>query len=389
MFFNNDVISLVPGGLAYGGACPDMTGINGNIKQDPQFVDAARNNYHLQASSPAIDTGIVLAGSMPDKDLDGNGRIGPGNAVTCLGLVDMGAYEFGLTTSGTAFLPSSLDLGAALVGSNTNSTFISVPVQGCIQLSSVKTTGDFQQSNFCGGSIGAASACSIQVTFAPTSDGLRTGSLNFDFGTSSPAQTVTLTGTGFQPQLPTSPGGLTFAPQTLQTTSAAQSVTTLGGFTPPLQVNGIWISGDFSQTNNCSQFNFGSNCVFSIVFTPTAAGLRTGSLIINTNQGVANVPLSGTGLNSASATLTPFSLVFPDQLVNTLSAAQPVTLSNTGVTSFVPGVITISGDFAADSSQCQVPLAPGSSCVYAITFKPSAIGTQGREFSPSKQMQGR
>ncbi|MHC4328768.1 MAG: NosD domain-containing protein [Planctomycetota bacterium] len=62
----------------------------GNIHADPLFVDTANADYHLQASSPCIDSGDNSA--IPRSlavDLDGNPRI-------INGIVDMGAYECGI-----------------------------------------------------------------------------------------------------------------------------------------------------------------------------------------------------------------------------------------------------------------------------------------------------
>src|SRR6185437_13197243 len=152
------------------------------------------------------------------------------------------------------------------------------------------------------------------------------------------------------------------------------------------QVNGIWISGDFTQTNICTppaSFGItGAECQFSIAFTPTATGPRSGLLVVSTNQGLATVPLSGTGVASASATLTPASLVFPAQLVNTGSAGQLLTLTNTGTTPLHPLAATISGDFVASSLTCRnVPLNPGATCTYPVTFIPTAVGTRTGVFT--------
>jgi len=64
----NDVFHR-QGGLTYGGLCTDQTDVNGNISIDPEFVDAAGGNFHLQPTSRAIDAGIN-AGA-PDVDVDG------------------------------------------------------------------------------------------------------------------------------------------------------------------------------------------------------------------------------------------------------------------------------------------------------------------------------
>lgn len=68
----------------------------GNIDADPLFVDAANGDLHLQAGSPAVNSGdqtLLPAGIT--TDLDGNARVVGAN-------VDMGAYEFQGTTSNTA-----------------------------------------------------------------------------------------------------------------------------------------------------------------------------------------------------------------------------------------------------------------------------------------------
>lgn len=66
----------------------DLTGINGNISNNPLFVDYANGDYHLQEASPCIDGGDPnYVPSSGETDLDGNPRIDNG-------IVDMGAYEF-------------------------------------------------------------------------------------------------------------------------------------------------------------------------------------------------------------------------------------------------------------------------------------------------------
>jgi len=63
----------------------------GNLNLDPLFVDAANGNLHLQACSPAIDSGLNSANTIT-TDLEGNTRI-------VHNTIDMGAYEY----SGTLY----------------------------------------------------------------------------------------------------------------------------------------------------------------------------------------------------------------------------------------------------------------------------------------------
>lgn len=62
----------------------NFAGVNGNIQADPKFVDPAQSDFHLQASSLAIDAGTSIGA--PSTDLDGLARPE--------GHIDIGAYEF-------------------------------------------------------------------------------------------------------------------------------------------------------------------------------------------------------------------------------------------------------------------------------------------------------
>jgi hypothetical protein len=65
----------------------------GNICEDPCFVDPDNGDYHLKACSPCIDAGTNDAPELPDKDFEGNPRIVDGNN-DGTAIVDMGADEY-------------------------------------------------------------------------------------------------------------------------------------------------------------------------------------------------------------------------------------------------------------------------------------------------------
>lgn len=67
------------------------TAANGNLLGvDPKFVNATNHNFHLSASSPALNTGSSTYG-LGSLDLDGGQRV--------VGVVDLGAYESGSANS--------------------------------------------------------------------------------------------------------------------------------------------------------------------------------------------------------------------------------------------------------------------------------------------------
>jgi serine protease len=71
----------------------DQTGKVGNISVSPKFVGG---RFHLQADSPAIDTGVTIKGLR--FDFDGNPRRVDGNG-DGISKTDMGAFEFQPPTS--------------------------------------------------------------------------------------------------------------------------------------------------------------------------------------------------------------------------------------------------------------------------------------------------
>ena len=183
-------------------------------------------------------------------------------------------------------------------------------------------------------------------------------------------------GTARVPAPTLSPNSLTFAPQAISTTSAPQAVTLTVAGNAPLNIAQIVTSGDFVQTNNCpSSVAVGSNCTIQVTFTPTSAGARDGSLVVEDNapDSPQKVSLTGTGLGPLIS-LMPTLLSFPSQPVGTSSNPQVIVLSNPGTTTLQISKVATTGDFQS-SNTCGATVAPGASCNLSATFTPMAEGT--------------
>lgn len=79
----------------------------------------------------------------------------------------------------------------------------------------------------------------------------------------------------------------------------------------------------------------------------------------------------------AQVSVSPTSLGFGNQVVNTTSAALPVTVTNNQATGLTLTPPTLSGVFALAGGTCGTTLAPGGSCSYLVTFTPGTLGTLG------------
>jgi len=148
-----------------------------------------------------------------------------------------------------------------------------------------------------------------------------------------------------------------------------------------LNIASIAITGsnasDFSQTNTCGQTLAPSaSCTIGVVFKPTLGGQRTAGVAITSDaRGSAPVvTLSGTGL-AVGLDLSTSLLIFDKQTVGTTSAAQTVTLSNSGATAVSITSITANGDYA-QTNTCNNSVAASSNCAIRVTFTPTAIGTR-------------
>lgn len=65
-----------------------------------------------------------------------------------------------------------------------------------LAISGIAASGDFAESNNCGGSVTAGSSCTISVTFTPTTTGTRPGTLSISDNAAGSPQSVVLSGTG-------------------------------------------------------------------------------------------------------------------------------------------------------------------------------------------------
>ena len=174
------------------------------------------------------------------------------------------------------------------------------------------------------------------MTFTPAPSGSRSGAITITDNASDSPESVSLTGTGTAPAVGVTPTSVAFGNQQVGTSSAPQAVTLTDTGSAPLSLTGIAVtganSGDFAQTNNCGALVApAASCTINVTFTPTASGARAATLTFSDNAtgSLQTISLTGAG-TAAAASFTPTSIAFGNQQLNSSSAAQVVTLSNTG-----------------------------------------------------------
>ena len=282
--------------------------------------------------------------------------------------------------------PASLSFGNQQVGIGSTPQIVTLTNTGSASLSltsikiSSNNTADFSETNTCPSSLAANASCTISVTFAPTKTGNRSSTVKITDNAAGSPQSVPISGTGVAPVATLSPSSLSFKGVLVGTSSTAAPITLTNTGTAPLTVNSVIASGDFSQTNNCTSVSVavGASCTISVVFRPTEAWSRGGSIVITDNA--YNNPqqvvfLVGMGNSGAAATVSTSSLSFGSQTLGTSSSVKTFTLTNPGSPALNIISILASGDYS-QTNNCPGSLNPAANCTISVTFTPSFTGTR-------------
>ena len=379
----------------------------------------------------ALGSGTQNYGATPAVDVDSSGNVyfasniyGP-DAPATLPSVDNPGYGF-LAKIGPAN-------AGALVAAPNEVTFLNTLTQSAIlrnvgsaavelQRPFVFSSSEFSETDTCPSVMPGGSACTLQLSFAPTATGPRAGSLTVSSNSTNSPATIALSVPTDQTNVSISGLALAFSDQVLNTTSNAQALTITNEGTQAEPVSVLTPSEpDYLVSSTCpAQLAGGASCTISIKFQPTQIGLRSAYLDIGLPgvytqigsyyvSGYYQVALTGTGVLSApgtgALTLSESSLNFGSVVENTGPAWQSFTVFNSGDTPVTVNSITAStaanmgqsGDFSLVSSpgnygpsicgaQSQTgaiagyltpfSLAPQTSCVIYVGFQPSIAGQE-------------
>ncbi len=312
---------------------------------------------------------------------------------------------------GAFFNSSSLQYASLAVGSSSQPQSVLLRNMGssALSISSITASGDFSETDNCSTSVPAAGSCTLAVTFAPTSGGIRSGSIAIQDDAAGSPHTISLSGTGLGAGVSLTPDSLTFSGVTVGTTSAVQTVTLANSGNEALTINGIQISGGYTQTNNCpASLAAGSTCAINVTFAPTVSGSSNGTITITDNIGGGSqtVPLTGVGSDfsitgsvtaatikaGANATyslaVAPVGGAFSSAVTLTCSGAPAKSTCSLSKSSVTPGStaasITVTIKTAGTSSEL-VPPSPGFRPIYAFFVQLQGFGLFGMMFATSRR----
>ena len=295
--------------------------------------------------------------------------------------VDFGAHWLNVTAN----LPDA-PANAVLVDPNDANTVYVVMDTGVYVTSAVSTCAASNCWSVFGTALPNAPVIGLAAASAMATGDGRVGMLRASTYGRGIWQTPLLTAASpLKPAITLSVSSLTFGAQQVATQSAAQVVTVTSSGSAPVVFGTPAIAGDFIEADTCAgkTIAVNSTCTVSVVFAPTATGARTGLLTIyaNVSGGQATVALSGTATAAGNIVLTPVSLTFAATVVNQTTAAQNITISNTGGSAATLQTPVVTGDFAISANTCGATLGPQTGCTVSITFTPTASGTRTGTFA--------
>jgi sugar lactone lactonase YvrE len=281
---------------------------------------------------------------------------------------------------------SNLLFGLQSVGTTSSPQAVTISALGPLTINSITTTGDFSETDNCPTALANGATCTMNVYFAPTAAGVRTGTVTFaDNGFFSTVQTINLQGTGSAMQV--SPLTISFGNQLVKTTSAAQNetVTNNGSTSVTMGTISLTQTTDFSiSSNTCpasgSPLAAHASCTIGLKFGPQSTGAKKSTLSIGDSDPTSPQFVALTGTGTSNVTLTPSTVTFsPAQAVGTTSKSTAITLKNSTAASITLGnpAVTMSGDFVnASGTTCtnSKVIAVGATCIVNVGFKPTVVG---------------
>ena len=392
---------------------------------------------HIEYSVPSVSNNLNF---MVAADFNGDGALD-------MALADLGPGEVSVFVNQpvAAFAPRALKFANQGIDTASPEQGVTLTNVGAapLAITSIAGSGDFSETNDCVSSLSIEKTCTVNVTFAPTADGVRSGMLSFTDNASVVPQALILSGTatgaGFL--ISVAPGSsasqnvpagqmasysLVFTPvggfkgttalacsggptgaNCMATpasfpftgpsavTATIKVATTATAFTPlvPKSMPARPLSLRLRLTFRWVGLVLGTFLMLALLAIiagrarqPTWLGLTAATMLVLIWAGCGGGGGSvSTGPPAApSAAISPSSLTFSSKNQGTTSPVQSVMLTNSGNAALSMTGISVGGTNPSDFRQtnnCGSSVVAGGNCSIGVTFTPTATGSRSATLS--------
>ena len=296
----------------------------------------------------------------------------------------------GLPLTGLLLTPVVQDFGPVPINSaSTTELFVLtnlVAGGNAISVTTPAVLGDFSVSDAvsggapCGGTLAYTASCFVQIVFAPTAVGPRTGTLTMQAGSSTASAVLTGYGSA-DPGLSISSNAMVFN-NVPGSTSTQQNVTLKNTSTGVEQVGTVSAvtasssATSFSASSNCGALNAGATCSIAVIFTPATA-FAAGTLTIPVTNTVGGapvlinytVPLTGAySTEDEGLAIVANDAEYGPQATGSSGVTRQFTIDNLTAKA-VTLAIALPRQFVLSGAPC-AGLAPNASCNFSVAFLP-------------------
>jgi hypothetical protein len=288
----------------------------------------------------------------------------------------------GVTPGALSANPASLAFGSVQVGNNASLSETLTNTGGSnVIISQANATGTgFSVTGLSlPATLTPSQTVTFSVKFAPAAAGNSNGNLAIVSDAPGSPLNIALSGVGVAPgSLTANPSSVNFGNVIIgNTQSVPVTVTNTGGVSVTISAAAATGTGfSFTGPSLPATVAAGQSATFDAIFSPLAAGSRSGALTItsNANNPTLAIPLSGVGVTQGQITPNPASLSFGNVVLGS-SKTLTETLTNSGGSSLTISAASASGTgFTLSGLALPLTLTAGQSTTFNVQFAPAAAG---------------
>jgi Abnormal spindle-like microcephaly-assoc'd, ASPM-SPD-2-Hydin len=276
--------------------------------------------------------------------------------------------------------PATISFGNVPVGTNgTASVSLSNTGTANVTISQARATGTgFSITGLAAGlTIQPGQNASFTAQFSPTSTGNASGSISVSSNAPNSPMTISVTGTGTQPGLGSSPSAVNFGGIVVGNNGSA-TVNLSNTGTASVTISQASVTGTgFTISGLAAGLTIqpGQNAKFTAQFSPASSGNASGSISVSSNAPNSPMTIALTGKGTqAQIGAVPSSAPFGNVSVGN-SNSQTITLTNSGTANLVISQGSASGSgFTITGLNTPLTIPPGTNATFNAVFTPSAAG---------------